>query len=110
MTELLKNVVNDGTGKGAQIKGYSVAGKTGTTEKISSEGKYSRSMHIASFCGFTPAAAQGAASAPQFTILVVLDEPEKALFGTVSAAIFADIGNKFLNLYSVPPDGGQNAS
>ncbi|MDR0734695.1 MAG: penicillin-binding protein 2 [Elusimicrobiota bacterium] len=95
---MLVNVVQHGTGKGAQIAGYSVAGKTGTTEKLAHDGKYGRSLHIASFCGFVPA------SAPRFTILVVLDEPEKALFGSVSANIFADIGQKFLNLSAVQPD------
>ncbi|MDR0953307.1 MAG: penicillin-binding protein 2 [Elusimicrobiota bacterium] len=98
LKELLTNVVEKGTGKPAKIKGYSVAGKTGTTEKYSQDGKYSHTSHIASFCGFVPV------DKPKFTILVVLDEPERALFGTVSAAIFSEIGNKFLNLYSVPPD------
>jgi len=98
MTKFLQNVVELGTGKPARIPGYSVAGKTGTTEKLAQDGKYGRDMHIASFCGFVPA------SQPRFTILVVLDEPEKALFGSVSANIFADIASKFLTLYAVAPD------
>jgi cell division protein FtsI (penicillin-binding protein 3) len=98
LNNMLQNVVRLGTGKGARIAGYSVAGKTGTTEKLAQDGKYGRSLHIASFCGFAPA------SAPRFTILVTLDEPEQALFGSVSADIFAGIGQKFLNLYAVQPD------
>lgn len=96
--KLLRNVVTEGTAKSAQVKGYSVAGKTGTTEKYSGEGSYTKTHHIASFCGFLPA------SDPKFTILVVLDQPERALFGAVSASIFAEIAGKFLSLYSVPPD------
>lgn len=94
---MLQNVVEKGTGKPARIQGYSVAGKTGTTEKYAGGGKYS-SSHIASFCGFVPA------SKPRFTILVVLDQPERALFGTASAHIFADVAKKFLTLYGVEPD------
>ncbi len=95
---LLENVVSKGTGMPARIKGYTVAGKTGTTEKYAGGGKYATSSHIASFCGFVPAAN------PRFTILVVLDQPERALFGAASANIFAEIATKFLTLYSVQPD------
>ena len=45
----LENVVNKGTGKPAKVKGYRVAGKTGTTEKFNASGKYEKSSHIASF-------------------------------------------------------------
>jgi len=94
----LINVVDLGTGRPARVKGYSVAGKTGTTEKLDIDGRYGRDLHIASFCGFVPAIE------PRFTILVVLDEPEKALFGAASASIFAEIATKFLTLYAVAPD------
>lgn len=98
LKDLLVSVVENGTGKGAKVKGYSVAGKTGTTEKMAQDGKYQRSAHIASFCGFVPA------YKPRFTILVVLDEPERALFGAASAKIFSEIAAKFLTLYAVEPD------
>lgn len=101
MKKFLKNVVDLGTGRPAKIAGYGVAGKTGTTEKLDIDGKYGRDLHIASFCGFVPL------DNPRFTVLVVLDEPEKALFGSVSASIFADIATKFLTLYAVEPDGGE---
>lgn len=98
LKQLLINVVEKGTAKGAQIPGYSVGGKTGTSEKMAKDGKYQRSAHIASFCGFVPV------SKPRFTILVVLDEPERALFGAASAKIFSEIAAKFLTLYAVEPD------
>lgn len=95
----LENVVNKGTGKPAKVKGYRVAGKTGTTEKFSASGKYEKSAHIASFCGFVPV------SDPQWTILVILDEPERALFGSASAHIFSEIASYLLAMKGVAPDG-----
>ncbi len=94
----LENVVTKGTGKPAKVKGYRVAGKTGTTEKYNASGKYEKSAHIASFCGFVPA------SNPEWTILVVLDEPERALFGSTSAHIFSEIASYLLAMKGVPPD------
>lgn len=94
----LENVVNKGTAKGAKVKGYRVGGKTGTTEKFSASGKYEKSSHIASFCGFVPL------SDPQWTILIILDEPEKALFGSASAKIFSEIASSLLVMKGVPPD------
>ena len=61
--------------------------------KVLETGKYEKRAHIASFCGFVPA------DKPRLTILVVLDEPEKSLFGSVSAKIFSEIATKFLTLY-----------
>ena len=98
LKKLLVNVVQKGTAKSAHIDGYSVGGKTGTSEKMDKDGKYRKDAHFASFCGFVPV------SKPRFTILVVLDEPEKALFGSVSAKIFSEIAAKFLTLYAVEPD------
>lgn len=94
----LENVVKKGTGKPAKVKGYRVAGKTGTSEKLKEQGKYGKSAHIASFCGFVPV------SDPQWTILVVLDEPEKALFGSASAHIFSEIASYLLAMKGVAPD------
>ena len=98
VSKWLENVVNKGTGKPAKVKGYRVAGKTGTTEKYNASGKYERSAHIASFCGFVPV------SDPQWTILVILDEPERALFGSASAHIFSEIASYLLAMKGVAPD------
>lgn len=98
VNEWLENVVKKGTGKAAKVKGYRVAGKTGTSEKLKEQGKYGKSAHIASFCGFVPA------SDPKWTILVVLDEPEKALFGSTSARIFSEIASYLLAMEGVSPD------
>ncbi|ACC98804.1 Peptidoglycan glycosyltransferase [Elusimicrobium minutum Pei191] len=99
MTEILRSVVSVGTGKRAQVKGYTIAGKTGTAEKASGEGGYAKKSHIVSFCGFFPA------TDPEFTILFVLDQPAKPVFGGQSAApAFAEIAKRLITIYAVVPD------
>ncbi len=99
MRALLQTVVEVGSGKRAQIKGYNVAGKTGTTEKLSKEGGYAKRNHVVSFCGMVPA------TKPQFTILIILDNPEKYAFGSTAAApVFKEIAEPLLVMKAVPPD------
>lgn len=99
MRALLQTVVEVGSGKRAQIKGYNVAGKTGTAEKLSKEGGYAKRNHVVSFCGMVPA------TNPQFTILIILDNPEKYAFGSTAAApVFKEIAEPLLVMKAVPPD------
>lgn len=99
MTKVLQSVVENGSGKRAQIKGYTVAGKTGTAEKLTKDGGYGKRSHIVSFCGFVPA------GKPQFTILVILDNPSKYTFGgTAAAPAFRQIAENLLALKGVQPD------
>ena len=99
MKKVLEHVVKEGSGKKAQIKGYSVAGKTGTAEKLSKEGGYARRHHVVSFCGFTPV------QDPRFTILVVLDNPAKYTFGgTAAAPVFKEVAEGLLAMEGVAPD------
>ena len=99
MKKVLQSVVEAGSGKRAQVKGYQVAGKTGTAEKLSKEGGYAKRKHVASFCGFVPV------SNPQFTILIVLDNPSTYSFGgTAAAPVFKDIAEPLLAQRGVPPD------
>ena len=99
MKKVLQSVVEAGSGKRAQIKGYNVAGKTGTAEKLSKEGGYAKRSHIVSFCGFVPA------SDPQFTVLVILDNPTKYTFGgTAAAPVFKEIAERLLAMKGVRPD------
>lgn len=99
MRKLLQTVVEVGSGKRAQIKGYNVAGKTGTAEKLSKEGGYAKRNHVVSFCGMVPA------TRPQFTILIILDNPEKYAFGSTAAApVFKEIAQPLLVLKGVAPD------
>lgn len=65
MKEILKEVVEDGTGKKAIVEGYEIGGKTGTAEKLPrGNGKY-----ILSFIGFAPV------NDPEVVIYCVVDEP-----------------------------------
>jgi len=99
MKKILQSVVEEGSGKRARITGYQVAGKTGTAEKLNQEGGYAKRKHVASFCGFVPV------SDPQFTILIVLDNPAKYSFGgTAAAPIFKQIAQPLLALKGVAPD------
>ena len=61
---MMESVVSEGTGKNAQVKGYSIGGKTGTSEDGVNTNKY-----VASFVGVTPV------SNPQLVVLVVMYNP-----------------------------------
>ena len=98
--DILEGVVWRGTGMTARIPGYRIGGKTGTARKVDPRTrKYSTSAYTASFVGYLPA------SAPRWTILVILDEPKGAYYGAETAApIFASIGRRLLVLAGIPPD------
>ena len=62
---MMEAVVTTGTGKNAYVAGYRVAGKTGTSQKLTSE----RGKYVASFGGFAPA------DDPEIAVLILIDEP-----------------------------------
>jgi cell division protein FtsI (penicillin-binding protein 3) len=96
---MLKDVVAEGTGTYAAIPGYEVAGKTGTAQKPDSHGGYATGRYVASFVGIVPA------SRPRFVILVMVDEPQNAIWGGVVAApAFQQIARFDLQYLEVPPD------
>ncbi len=81
LRSILKDVVEHGTGKAAQVVGLSVAGKTGTAQKIDPRThQYSTEHYLASFCGFAPA------EHPRLVIGVFLDEPQSTYWGGSEAA------------------------
>jgi cell division protein FtsI (penicillin-binding protein 3) len=92
-------VEKGGTGVRAALKGYRVAGKTGTAQKASPSGKgYARDRHMASFIGFVPP------EDPEIVILVVIDEPRKHYYGGVVAApVFRRIAMETLQYLKIPP-------
>jgi membrane peptidoglycan carboxypeptidase len=100
LTDILRGVVVRGTGHKAAIAGYSVAGKTGTAQKVEPSGRYSMIDHVASFVGFVPA------SHPALVVLVSLDTPRGAANegGDVAAPLFARIAEPALRRLAVPPD------
>ena len=98
LTSIMEEVVTDGTAKRAAISGYTVAGKTGTAQKLI-QGQYSHSDHYASFVGFVPS------TNPVFAIVVVIDAakgPNGDHGGTVAAPIFKKIAEPALRYLGVP--------
>ncbi len=89
-----------GTARRAAIRGYSVAGKTGTAQKVVN-GHYSDSLFRATFCGMVPAAE------PKLVILVTLDFDERRKFhqgGNSSGPVFKRIAIGALRYLMIPPD------
>lgn len=107
MRQMLRGVVEGGTGRRARVDGFSVGGKTGTSKKFDvEEGVYSEEETIAWFVGIAPI------DDPAIVIAVVLDAPAGELddgtnlkFGGASAApVFAAIAESALNQLGVAPD------
>ena len=95
-----------GTARRAAIRGYSVAGKTGTAQKVI-DGHYSDSLFRATFCGMVPA------SDPKLVILVTLDFDEKRKYhqgGNSSGPVFKRIAMGLLRYLMIPPDKPEELS
>jgi cell division protein FtsI (penicillin-binding protein 3) len=99
LTDIMEAVVTDGTGSKSQVAGYTVAGKTGTANKVENR-RYSPTDYNVSFVGFVPS------RKPEFAIIVVVDSPHKAppYGGSVSAPIFKQIADAALRYRAVPPN------
>ncbi len=100
VVETLIRVVEDGTGKSAAVAGYAVGGKTGTAQKYDPELRtYSNHKYLASFVGFAPA------RDPRLVVLVMIDEPEGAIFGgSVAGPVFQRVVQRALRYLNVPPE------
>jgi len=99
MKVILHGVVEEGTGTKAKIPGVTVAGKTGTAQKVVG-GIYSHAKFYATFVGFAPV------DNPQLACVVVFDEPHPAYYGgTVAAPVFSEVVGdslKYLNAGQMP--------
>ncbi len=93
-------VAKSGTGVKAAVRGYRIAGKTGTAQKIDPNGNgYLEDKHTAAFVGFAPA------RDPKMVILVVIDEPQRQYYGGVVAApVFRRIAMETLQYLKIPPE------
>ncbi len=101
MRKMMEGVVLFGTGKMAQLDGYSSGGKTGTAQKVDpATHLYSKTMHIASFAGIAPV------NNPAIAVAVIIDNPKGAsYYGTaVSAPVFAEVAQQVLEYLGVPHD------
>ncbi|MDF1563829.1 MAG: penicillin-binding transpeptidase domain-containing protein [Deltaproteobacteria bacterium] len=99
LTRMMEDVARPGgTGPRAAVPGFTVAGKTGTSQKPDPLiGGYSPDARVGSFVGFVPS------KAPRLTILVVIDEPQGVKYGGVVAGpAFREIAEDSLRYLGVP--------
>ena len=95
----LLGVVNEGTGYASRLPGIEIAGKTGTAQIPSDEGRYVDDAYISSFAGFVPAID------PRMVVVVVLEKPQSKLLGTVPVMnTFKAIATDALRYARVQPD------
>ncbi|AWB91986.1 peptidoglycan D,D-transpeptidase FtsI family protein [Aeromicrobium chenweiae] len=94
----------DGTAPAAAIKGYRVAGKTGTAWRVDpTTGRYIRGQNTVSFMGFAPA------DNPRFLTYIVLDKPvSSAGGGSTAAPVFHDVMSMALERFGVAPSGSKS--
>ena len=96
---MLQGVVDDGSGHFAQISGYTVGGKTGTSQKVDPKTGTYGGGYVASFVGFVPV------KDPEYVMLVAVDEPAKSYWGEVDACpAFRQVMEFTLGYFNVPPD------
>ncbi|MFA6451447.1 MAG: penicillin-binding protein 2 [bacterium] len=94
---MMSMVVEEGTGKSAQIPGYTVAGKTGTA-KIVRDGRYQNGEYFASFVGYAPV------ENPRLLVMVTIERPTPVYYAAaVAAPAFKEIMMKSLWRLNVPP-------
>jgi cell division protein FtsI (penicillin-binding protein 3) len=102
MRKMMEGVVLYGTGKAAQLNGYSSGGKTGTAQKVDPRTHlYSKTMHVASFAGIAPV------NNPVISVAIVIDTPRAggSYYGAaVSAPVFAEVAQQVLEYLGVPHD------
>ncbi len=95
VADMMKTVVDEGTGTGAQVAGYEVSGKTGTAQRASEDGGYQKDMYMASFMGFAPT------KDPQVLVYVTLDGTPNLSYA--AAAPFATVMTQALSTLGVKP-------
>ena len=95
MKGILKAVVSEGGGSKGNVEGYSIGGKTATSQKL----PRSANKYIASFIGFAPA------ENPQIIAICIIDEPEGVYYGgTIAAPVIAEIFENILPYLNIESD------
>ena len=101
--DALRGVVSDsGTAAAAAVPGFTIAGKTGTAQKVNPRGGYEEGKYVVSFAGYLPA------EHPEFVGLVVLDDahtskPELNYGGLVAGPIFSRLAEKAARYLDLEP-------
>ena len=96
----LESVVANGSGRNAYIENYRVGGKTGTAQKVGSDGRYMQGNYVLSFIGFMPA------NDPEFVIYIAIDNPKGVTQygGVVSAPIARNVLKDIISIYNLKED------
>lgn len=100
MQAILERVVENGTGRLAQIPGYRVGGKTGTAQMVNPEtGSYVNGAYMASFCGFAPV------NKPALVGVAMLYDPRGQHYygGRIAAPLFGSVMRRALRRLDIPP-------
>ncbi|MGH2379300.1 MAG: peptidoglycan D,D-transpeptidase FtsI family protein [Candidatus Limnocylindria bacterium] len=99
LREMLTSTVDRGIAQAARVPGFSVAGKTGTAQIPSPDGRYVDDEYISSFAGFAPAVD------PHMVVVVVLERPASKLLGTVTVMrTFRELASDSLRYARIQPD------
>ena len=107
LINMLVNAVENGSGRQAQVKGYTIAGKTGTAQvpDLKNGGYLDESIHT--FVGFAPA------FDPKFIALIKLDNPKGVRFAeSTVVSVFHDLAQFIFSYLAIPPDkpGSENST
>ena len=99
VVNMLRRVITEGTGKRAEVTGFSVAGKSGTVHRLGTSG-YEAEEYSALFAGMAPA------DNPKIVVVVVIHNPQKGEYygGEVAAPVFSRIVSDSLRILGVQPD------
>jgi cell division protein FtsI (penicillin-binding protein 3) len=96
---MLQGVVDEGSGHFAQISGYTVGGKTGTSQIVDPKTGTYGDQYVASFIGFAPA------TDPEYVMLIAVDDPQTSYWGElVAVPAFHQVMTFTLGYFNVPPD------
>ncbi len=100
VVKMLESVTKTGgTAPKASIDGYRVAGKTGTSRRISPDGGYYDNKYRTVFVGLAPV------SNPRYAVAILVENPQHNIYaGEVSAPVFRNVMKEVLRLYNVPLD------
>ena len=108
LRKYMQSVVSEGTAKAAKVDGYSMGGKTGTAQKINSDGQRDDTNYVLSFIGFAPV------EKPELVIYCLVDEPnaEEQAHSTFAQNIVREILEEvlpYMNVYRDEESTGINA-